>query len=183
MNRYAVPAEPISIQDVHTSPPLVPSKPFADSSRLAPGNAFFPPPPPRLHAEAETIARTVNEAPTAGSSSYDRRRKRDKDRGRSGSRRGKGEWKKLLWVKQPKCKQASNPLAFLPLTTGPQIPIITPTHRLSSPICSATPGFSPMTSGPSWPTRPSSCSILLLSPSSSAVSWVSTANSFLQSRW
>lgn len=104
MNIYAVPAEPIIIQDVHTTPPLVPSKPFGDSSRLAPGNAFFAQPPPRLHAEAETLSRTLNEAPTTGSSSYDRRRKRDKDRGRSGSRRGKGEWKKLLWVKQPKCR-------------------------------------------------------------------------------
>ncbi|KAI4230859.1 MAG: hypothetical protein LQ349_005985 [Xanthoria aureola] len=102
MNIYPVPAEPIGIQDVHTGPPLVPSKPFGDSNRLAPGNAFFPQPPPRLHAEAETISRTLNEAPAAVSSSYDRRRKRDKDRGRSGSRRGKGEWKKLLWVKQPK---------------------------------------------------------------------------------
>lgn len=103
MNTYVAPADTTSIQDIHINPPVVPSKPYADSSRLAPDNLFIAHSPPRLHAEANTTSRTVNGVSTASSSNHDRRRKRDKDRGRSGSRRGKGEWKKLLWVKQPKC--------------------------------------------------------------------------------
>ncbi|KAL8821094.1 MAG: hypothetical protein Q9223_000819 [Gallowayella weberi] len=82
--------------------PTLPPKPYSDTTRLAPEDAFFTrsPPPPRVEAKADQ--RVINNAPTTIHETVSGRKKREKDRGRSGSRRGKGEWKKLLWVKQPK---------------------------------------------------------------------------------
>ncbi|KAL8848765.1 MAG: hypothetical protein Q9221_006236 [Calogaya cf. arnoldii] len=102
MNNYVAPTAITGIQDVHINRPEIPFQPYSDSSRLAPDNAFFAHSPPRHRADANNIPRTLNGDPIASSTKLDRRRKREKDRGRSGSRRGKAEWKKLLWVKQPK---------------------------------------------------------------------------------
>ncbi|KAL8657390.1 MAG: hypothetical protein Q9226_001971, partial [Calogaya cf. arnoldii] len=113
MNDYVAPAAITGIQDVHINRPKIPSQPYSDSSRLAPDNAFFAHSPPRHRSDANNISRTLNGDSTASSSNLDRRRKREKDRGRSGSRRGKAEWKKLLWVKQPKCT-----LYFLSFSTS-----------------------------------------------------------------
>lgn len=82
-------------------PALLP-KHFSDPSRLAPGDVFVPPTPPRLPGDVRTYTRPINGTVDADDVVPGRRR-REKDRGRSGSRRGKGVWKKLLWVKQPKC--------------------------------------------------------------------------------
>ncbi|KAL8714094.1 MAG: hypothetical protein Q9220_001822 [cf. Caloplaca sp. 1 TL-2023] len=92
-----------NIQEVFSDRPVVPPKPFIDSSRLAPGDAFFPQPPIRPYGEPKFHAGPIDGFVNSNSNSSYGRRRRDKDRGRSGSRRGKGEWKKLLWVKQPKC--------------------------------------------------------------------------------
>jgi phosphatidylinositol glycan class C protein len=69
--------------------------PISDPSRLAPEDAFQSPPrgrraPSPLGLGAKGAAGRGGEA----------RRKRNKERGRSSSRRRKGVWKKLLWVKQ-----------------------------------------------------------------------------------
>lgn len=81
--------------------PLLEHRPFTDPNRLAPEDAFFAHSPPRRREES-------HRRPTATTSPADHktirgpsgRRQIDKERGRSGSRRRKGEWKKLLWVKQ-----------------------------------------------------------------------------------
>lgn len=81
-------------------PPLE-HRPFTDPNRLAPEDAFFAHSPPRRREEP-------HRRPTPTTSAADHhtfrgpsgRRHIDKERGRSGSRRRKGEWKKLLWVKQ-----------------------------------------------------------------------------------
>lgn len=103
MNTYVAPTVTSNIQDVHINPSIEASKPYGDTNRLAPDNAYFAHSPPRNHAEGNVISRKVNGISSASSAGLDRRRKREKDRGRSGSRRGKAEWKKLLWVKQPRC--------------------------------------------------------------------------------
>ena len=70
---------------------------FSDPNRLAPEDAFYASSPPRRlrdDAYSRSISRKLN-------ADYDSARLRpNKDRGRSRSRRGKGGWKKLLWVKQ-----------------------------------------------------------------------------------
>ena len=91
-----------------TRAPL-PQRTVTDPSHLAPEDAFFAHSPPRrqpgntsytsLNDETVTngIVNGLNHARAGGAA----RRRRDKDRGRSGSRRRKAAWKKLLWVKQP----------------------------------------------------------------------------------
>ncbi|KAI9784515.1 MAG: hypothetical protein M1816_000835 [Peltula sp. TS41687] len=76
-----------------------------DPNRLAPEDAFYAHSPPRrqLHggwtdSTVKDLNGSVQRHLTRGLS--DGRRKRDRDRGRSGSRKTKGVWKKLLWVKQ-----------------------------------------------------------------------------------
>lgn len=78
-------------------------RPFSDPNLLAPEDAFAHSPHRRERekdiqgrsSSAKEDARhsNVRMAPTS-------RRKGDKERGRSGSRRRKREWTKLLWVKQ-----------------------------------------------------------------------------------
>ncbi|KAL8790341.1 MAG: hypothetical protein Q9213_000693 [Squamulea squamosa] len=103
MNTYAAPPSITSIQTLYPNRHALPSKPYSDSSRLAPEDAFLAHSPPHIHAEAQSEPRLAYENTSASFSNVNGRRKREKERGRSGSRRGKGEWKKLLWVKQPKC--------------------------------------------------------------------------------
>ncbi|KAL8695553.1 MAG: hypothetical protein Q9224_003359, partial [Gallowayella concinna] len=76
--------------------PALPPKPYSNSSRLAPEDAFFArsPPPPKV--EAKINQRVINGTSAIIHETGSGRRKREKDRGRSGSRRGKGEWKKLF---------------------------------------------------------------------------------------
>lgn len=86
---------------------VVPSRPFGDPNRLAP-EAAFGAQPSRRPIENELFKRSINGASDAeiinsASAITSVRRRHDKERGRSGSRRAKGVWKKLLWVKQPKC--------------------------------------------------------------------------------
>ncbi len=77
--------------------------PSTDPGYLAPEDAFNAHSTRRLR-DKETHGR-VNGGYTAADSTSARsggkiRRRRDKERGRSGSRRNSGVWKKLLWVKQ-----------------------------------------------------------------------------------
>lgn len=88
-------------------PPLE-HHPFSDPNRLAPEDAFFARSPPKRRRE-DAYASNLGEVGLEGDGSgiwKDRpsRRKREKERGRSGSRRRKGEWKKLLWVRHPGCR-------------------------------------------------------------------------------
>lgn len=98
---------PPTTSAIHQNPvdgiPALPPKPFTDPSRLAPGDAYFAQSPPRLPGDVRTYTRPINGTVDVDNSNPSGRRRREKDRGRSGSRRGKGVWKKLLWVKQPKC--------------------------------------------------------------------------------
>ena len=87
-------------------------RPFSDPNRLAPEDAFLPHSPPRTRREQRPteVVHGVSHGATQFSTSDDGlvRRKRDKDRGRSGSRRRKGEWKRLLWVRHPGCTTANS---------------------------------------------------------------------------
>ena len=85
---------------------------LSDPNRLAPEDAFLAHSPPRRLRQSN-----IADGPAAlnGLTAKDlhkggliravngTHRRKDKDRGRSGSRRRKGVWKKLLWVKQS-CK-------------------------------------------------------------------------------
>ena len=78
--------------------------PSTDPSRLAPEDAFNAhSPPPRLRGK-EAYSRVdggyVDPDSMSVRSEGNVRRRRDKERGRSGSRKNNGVWKKLLWVKQ-----------------------------------------------------------------------------------
>ncbi|KAK4998910.1 glycosylphosphatidylinositol anchor biosynthesis [Elasticomyces elasticus] len=74
---------------------------ISDATRLRPEDAFIASPPRRVHRKSSPLGRsdpvtsaTTDRLPT------DARRSKEKRWGRSGSRRRKGQWKKLLWVKQ-----------------------------------------------------------------------------------
>ena len=118
-------------------------RPFSDPNRLAPEDAFLAHSPPRTRRE-QRLTEAVNgvsHGATQFSTSDDGlvRRKRDKDRGRSGSRRRKGEWKRLLWVRHPGCTNTNGhyrgEASFE--TNAVQTPTTTLTHQHFSPICSA----------------------------------------------
>ena len=96
--------------DAEKKPPI-PHRPFSDPNRLAPEDAFYAHSPPGRQLSIDRygpldslsgMADDLSIRP-AGST----RRRRGKDRGRSGSRRGKGVWKTLLWVKQKDCQWSS----------------------------------------------------------------------------
>lgn len=78
--------------------------PSTDPSRLAPEDAFYAHSPPRRRRDQEAHARVngeyIDADSTSGKTGVNLRGRRDKDRGRSGSRKDNGVWKKLLWVKQ-----------------------------------------------------------------------------------
>ena len=93
-----------------TKPPI-PHRPFSDPNRLAPEDAFYTHSPPGRQIPTDRyvsldnvpgITDGLGVRPVAST-----RRRRGKDRGRSGSRRGRGVWKKLLWVKQKDCELPS----------------------------------------------------------------------------
>ncbi|KAL8943568.1 MAG: hypothetical protein Q9211_000949 [Gyalolechia sp. 1 TL-2023] len=89
-------------QDFFDHIPPLPPKPFTDPSRLAPEDAFLAQSPLQLPRDFRTYTKPINSTVDLPSTLASGRKRRDKDRGRSSSRRGKGVWKKLLWVKQPK---------------------------------------------------------------------------------
>lgn len=72
----------------------------SDPSRLAPEDAFYAHSPPRRVRQHSPLGLGASDGSSVRALT-DPRRKRDKERGRSGSRRKKGQWKKLLWFKQP----------------------------------------------------------------------------------
>ena len=83
-----------------------PVRPVAtDRSLLTPEDAIYQGSPPRKHSAA--VSKLQKELSLTNGVSADAirssRRARHKDRNRSTSRRRKGTWKKLLWVKQS-CK-------------------------------------------------------------------------------
>ncbi|MCJ1285914.1 hypothetical protein MMC26_005256 [Xylographa opegraphella] len=92
------------LNDVANIRPQLDHRPFSDPSRLAPEDAFFAHSPPRrqrdvsLNGVIDTAA--LKERSGSSREGVSARRRREKERGRSGSRRRKGTWKKLLWVKQ-----------------------------------------------------------------------------------
>ena len=83
-----------------------------DPNYLAPEDAFFPHFPSRPQRDNRIAAEVDGSIYTA--KDYGARtdrplgRKREKERGSSGSRRRKGEWKKLLWVRHPGCTYISH---------------------------------------------------------------------------
>lgn len=92
-----------SLSTASYKPPLQ-HRPFSDPNRLAPEDAFFAHSPPRLQRESDIHTRSSSAKGDTGHSNVRKaatsRRRGDKERGRSGSRRRKREWTKLLWVKQ-----------------------------------------------------------------------------------
>ncbi|KAI4190556.1 MAG: hypothetical protein L6R41_000708 [Letrouitia leprolyta] len=94
-------------QDFFDNIPPLPPKPFTDPSRLAPEDAFLAQSPLHLPGDLRTYTRPINSSngnTDAPSSLASGRERREKDRGRSGSRRRKGVGRKILWVKKPKCR-------------------------------------------------------------------------------
>jgi phosphatidylinositol glycan class C protein len=96
---------PPNIHGITNGKPSLERRPFSDPSRLAPEDAFFAHSPPRRQRDGlvngSGDGSMINEAHIATRLGINPRRRREKDRGRSGSRRRKNVWKKLLWVKQP----------------------------------------------------------------------------------
>ena len=97
---YALNSLPPTLSSTLHSPP-------SDPSRLAPEDAFYAHSPPRRQRAHTPLGMngavdSVDALPVQGRllAGIEARRKRERDRGRSGSRRRKGAWKKLLWVKQ-----------------------------------------------------------------------------------
>lgn len=101
-------------QAVHASSPLhhgskaqppPPHQAFPDPNHLAPEDAFLAQSLARKQHDGSAHARSngsiINGELANARAGKSARRPRDKERGRSGSRRRKGVWKKLLWVKQP----------------------------------------------------------------------------------
>ncbi len=72
----------------------------SDPSRLAPEDAFTNSPPRKEWRQSPSATEQGNGSVSVARVTSDARRKREKARDRSGSRRRKGTWKKLLWVKQ-----------------------------------------------------------------------------------
>ena len=103
----AVPASPIIHNYSIDQRPPVPHRPFSDPNHLAPEDAFYPHLPPRRQQPVEQYSELDGDAVTTSIPSVrggaTTRRKRGRDRPRSGNRRGKKVWKKLLWVKQKDC--------------------------------------------------------------------------------
>ena len=101
------PVDPSNIKyDVAKKPPI-PHRPFSDPKYLAPEDAFYAHSASHRKQRAESflgldgeIASANGGLPTTFGTTQ---RRRGKDRGRSGSRNGRGVWKKLLWVKQKDC--------------------------------------------------------------------------------
>ena len=86
--------------DIHYTQP-------ADHSRLRPEDAFYANSPPRKGARKSSPLGRSDTVTATTTGISDARKRREKRRGRSSSRRrrsqnaaGKGQWKKLLWVKQ-----------------------------------------------------------------------------------
>ncbi|CAF9909188.1 MAG: hypothetical protein HETSPECPRED_008870 [Heterodermia speciosa] len=97
-------ASPTTHHTSNSQPPLH-HRPFSDPNHLAPEDAFLAHSPPTRKTRDAYASTSGTEA--LKTDQYDTwtdsasRRKREKERGRSGSRRRKGEWKKLLWVRHP----------------------------------------------------------------------------------
>ncbi|KAK3670725.1 glycosylphosphatidylinositol anchor biosynthesis [Recurvomyces mirabilis] len=70
------------------------------NSRLRPEDAIYGPSPPRHRPRQSSPLGRSDTVTTATAPINDSRRRRDRRRGRSSSRRKAGPWKKLLWVKQ-----------------------------------------------------------------------------------
>ncbi|MCJ1293305.1 hypothetical protein MMC34_004859 [Xylographa carneopallida] len=105
------------LEDVADNTPQLDHRPFSDPNRLAPEDAFFAHSPPRRHREISldgvSATTVVGERLGASRGGVSARRRREKERGRSGSRRRKGTWKKLLWVKQNYPDNYTDPPTFL----------------------------------------------------------------------
>lgn len=90
--------------------PRLQHRPFSDPNRLAPEDAFSHSPPKKqseLGAPNGQLSNGVLHELTRKS-----QRKPEKERGRSGSRRRRQEWKKLLWVPQIGCKCDKSHIAY-----------------------------------------------------------------------
>jgi phosphatidylinositol N-acetylglucosaminyltransferase subunit C len=88
-----------------TPRPAIYKQQSLDPSRLAPYDALYTRSPSRRLRMGDGPGDDgsgggVTSNGAARGAEGARRRKREKDRARSGSRRRKGPWKKLLWVKQ-----------------------------------------------------------------------------------
>jgi phosphatidylinositol glycan class C protein len=103
------PQSSVASPNINKKPP-VPQRPFSDPNHLAPEDAFYAHSSPRRQRQIDDFLSLNDDTVTADSLGVKAtrlaRRRRGKDRGRSGSRRGKNVWKKLLWVKQKDCKSS-----------------------------------------------------------------------------
>ena len=103
--------------EVYEKPPM-PHRPFSDPNLLAPEDAFYTHSAQHEQRHAEAFTGLDSEPATAegglSRAASRPRRRREKDRGRSGSRLRRGVWKKLLWVKQKDCKIFDRAVWHLP---------------------------------------------------------------------
>ena len=142
-------ASPIIHYSTANKPPI-PQRPFANSSLLSPDAAFYAHSSPNNQQSqqvghySQELQDTVNgETPSLRSGGRSRKRAR----GRSGSRRRKGVWKKLLWVKQKDCELQILYVELLHAKRNIQIRITT-SIRPSSLTSNAIRDYDCMTFGP-----------------------------------
>lgn len=119
-----------------------------DRSLLAPEDAIYQGSPPRKQSAAvNTLQKNLRMTNGVnGDTARLPRPRRHKERNRSGSRRRKGTWKKLLWVKQS-CKKPFRKKYYVSLLMFEKIQTITPIKIPSWSIYNETPAFSHTISG------------------------------------
>ncbi|KAF2146294.1 uncharacterized protein K452DRAFT_108670 [Aplosporella prunicola CBS 121167] len=142
---YALNSLPPTLSSTLHSPP-------SDPSRLAPEDAFYAHSPPRRQRAHSPLGMNgavdgVDALPVQGRllAGIETRRKRERERGRSGSRRRKGAWKKLLWVKQAYPDNYTDEETFLDhLQRNPRLqpyefwPLVTDSTVIVQHVCSVT---------------------------------------------
>ena len=144
---------PIIHYDTANKPP-VPKRPYTNPNLLSPDAAFYAHVPPARQQTLESDHFSQEDRDTVdgdtlslGRGSKSRRRRR-KDGVRSGGRRGKPVWKKLLWVKQRDCPYLCCNRIRKRLINEGQIPIITPIPLHSSRTYNSTLDYARTISGP-----------------------------------
>ena len=106
-SHHSFSSTPANIRKPLAIAPSLEHRPFSDPNHLAPEDAFLAHSPPRRQRD-RAVNGSIDGSIANGDLAVARsggvpRTKPEKERGRSGSRKNKLGWKKLLWVKHPGC--------------------------------------------------------------------------------
>ena len=150
-------ASPIIHYSTANKPPI-PQRPFTtDPNLLSPDAAFYahPAPPHEQPQQVENYAHELEDTVDGDTPSLrggGRSRKRAREGRRSRSRRGKGVWRKLLWVKQKECELHTPEMEYRDTDNDdddfPKTRIITPIPQHSCLISNAIRDYAHTTFGP-----------------------------------